>query len=120
MAKNESMSPEAREYQEYVTGKTGEVFRYNGVDFDGFNGEAILDAKDNYRKFIDPETGRFKSWFSGADDLVDRARRQLEAAQGVPIEWHFYQEDTLEAVRKLLEGADVHGIDLVYDRGPMD
>jgi RHS repeat-associated protein len=59
---DEYMSDRARDYQTQITGRTGEVYRVNGVKFDGYNSstKTLLDAKGpGYAKFV--ENGAFKS-----------------------------------------------------------
>ena len=98
---NESMSNEAAAYQSRVTGRRpGQAYVVNGVKFDGFRKGVLIDAKGpGYANFV--EDGKFVSWFTGRDDLLDQANRQLAAANGVPIEWYVAEEDAANAIRDL-------------------
>jgi hypothetical protein len=121
---DEVMSESARRYQEQITGRSaddaywvgGVGKKSKGVKFDGYKDGVLLDAKGpNYdNKFLanlDP-----KAWFkhSGAQALVDQAKRQTRAANGVPIRWHVAEEKTANAIRKLFELKDVTGIEVVF------
>jgi RHS repeat-associated protein len=102
-AKNSPGMPEAaRAYQEYVTGAArGWEFIRNGVYFDGIRltetGEAVLlDAKWGdrwYRQVGDLPIA--------AQDALERAYRQLEAADGLPIEWHVSDPAAERALKQL-------------------
>ncbi len=121
---NESMSKRSARYQEQITGHSsseaywvgGKDVKSGGVKLDGFKDETLLDAKGpGYaNKFNDNLTP--KKWFkeSGARQLVEQAKRQLKAAPGVPIRWHVAEEKAADAIRKLLEGAKVRGIEVVH------
>lgn len=106
------------EYQAQITGRPGEIYRVNGVKFDGFRNGMLLEAKAYYKQFVDPATGQFKDFFlasrTGAKGLVDEAFRQINAAKGVPIEWHFLEEETLNAVKMLFKEVGIQGINLVH------
>jgi restriction endonuclease fold toxin 5 of polymorphic toxin system len=88
------------------------------VKFDGFKNGVLLEAKGpGYaNKFLDELEP--KSWFkhTGAQDLVNQARRQLNAVRGkgIPIQWHVAEEKTAEAIRALLNKEKVYGIEVVY------
>jgi hypothetical protein len=122
----DSMSPRSRAYQEQITGHpVGEAYwvggvgrKSGGVSFDGFMDGVLLEAKgpgyaNKFLDNLDP-----KRWFkhSGAQALVDQARRQLGAARrtGTPIRWHVAEEKTAEAIRLLFKNRDVIGIEVVY------
>ena len=53
--------------------------------------------------------GSFRPWFHGADALVDQARRQVAAAAGAPIQWHF-----AEATRSLFAERGVTGVQVLF------
>lgn len=112
---NEYMSDFSREYQTHVTGRTEESWIQNGVKFDGMKNGVLLDAKGKYSNFVDPNTGEFYNWFSGKDDLLSQANRQIAASEGVAIEWHFAEKDSLNAVKSLFKENGIQGIDLIYD-----
>ena len=107
-------STKAKSYQEFVTGvKPGSAFDVNGVKFDGFKGNTLLEAKSSYDNFVS-KTGDFYSWFKGKDALLDQARRQLKAANGAAIEWNFSSQKSLDATQKLFKENNISGIDLKY------
>lgn len=110
----ESMSARAAIYQSKVTGTLPEVgYIVHGVKFDGFRGGVLLDAKGHgYANFV--KDGKFVSWFNGANALVDQARRQVAAAGGTRIQWHFAEESAANAARALLTNNGVKGIDVIY------
>ncbi|MGE6763834.1 Tox-REase-5 domain-containing protein [Corallococcus interemptor] len=121
----ESMSTRARRYQEQITGHTaddaywvgGTSTKAGGVKFDGFNDGVLLEAKGpGYAKFF--EGLKPKEWFrySGAVDLVEQARRQVQkvTGAGIRIEWHVAEAAAVNPIRRLLEGADVNGIKVVH------
>ena len=107
-------SSAAKEYQEYVTGvPAGTAYKVNGVNFDGFKNGVLQEAKSSYDNFV-AKDGNFQSWFAGKESLLDQARRQLQAADGVPIEWNFSSQKTLDATKKLFEKNKIKGIKLKY------
>jgi RHS repeat-associated protein len=107
---NESMSTRAAAYQARVTGSAaGQVYLLNGVKFDGFVGGTLIDAKGaGYANFV--RNGEFVDWFRGGDALVEQAQRQVQAAGGTPIQWHFAESAAAGAAQKLLKEAGVSGI----------
>jgi hypothetical protein len=121
---NEAMSKRSARYQEQITGHpaseaywVGGVGRKNGgVKLDGFEKGVLLDAKGPgfANKFNDNLTP--KRWFekSGAQALIDQAKRQFNAAKGVPIRWHVAEKKAADAIRTLLKRADVEGIEVVH------
>lgn len=101
-------------YQEFVTGtKAGTAYNVNGVRFDGINNGTLLEAKSSYDNFVSKD-GEFYEWFNGSKSLVDQAKRQIIAADGIAIEWNFSSQKTLEATRKLLIENDIMGITFKY------
>lgn len=78
------------------------------VHFDGYNAErrALLDAKD--WKNYPPDGVEF--WKQGT---IDEAMKQIRAANGMPVEWHFSSSKGFDAVQTLFSGREVTGIRLV-------
>jgi hypothetical protein len=120
---HESMSKRSARYQEQITGRpaseaywVGGVGKKKGVKLDGFEDGVLLDAKGpGYaNKFNDDLSP--KRWFapSGARQLIEQARRQLQAADGVPIRWHVAEKKAADAIRKLLKGAGFDDIEVVH------
>jgi hypothetical protein len=108
----ESMSERAAAYQARF-GRVGEVFHVNGVKFDGVVNGVLQEAKGpGYATFV--RNGSFQPWFRGADALVDQARRQVAAAGGAPIQWHFAEEAAAKATRSLFTERGVTGIQVLF------
>ena len=110
---NEVMSGRAAEYQGRITGRPGEVYRVNGVKFDGFRDGKLVDAKGpGYGNFV--KDGQFRKWFSGADKLIRQARDQLAAAKGWGIAWYVAEEDAANTMRNLLRQNGLSGLDIIH------
>lgn len=89
-------------------------FKLNGVKFDGITDSGVLlDAKSGMGNFVGKD-GNFKNWFKGADSLIDQANRQLKAADGIKIQWHFENKKVMEATQKLFKKNDIEGIELIH------
>ena len=112
----ESMSDRAAIYQSRVTGTLPDVgYVANGVKFDGFNAGrgVLLDAKGpGYATFV--KDGQFRPWYNGADSMAAQAQRQLGAAGGTPIEWHFAEEAAANATRNLFQSRGIEGISVFH------
>jgi hypothetical protein len=121
---HESMSKRAARYQEQICGQpvseaywVGGVGRKSkGLKFDGFKEGVLLEAKgpgyaNKFNEDLSP-----KKWFelSGAEQLIEQAKRQFRAAKGVPIRWHVAEKKAADAIRKLLNSGDVEGIEVVH------
>jgi hypothetical protein len=112
---NEHMSASARAYQSQITGMPpGLSYEVNGVKFDGFRDGVLLDAKDQYRRFVDSQTGDWESWWRGREELIKRARSQVAAANGIPIQWHWADEEAALAARQTLEDENIIEIEIIY------
>jgi hypothetical protein len=92
-------APEGVEYAVPARTPSGKVL------FDGYKHGKLLDAKD-WEQWP-PADAKF--WRQG---VLEDAQRQLSAARGTPIEWHFPNEDKARAVRKLFDDAGISGIDI--------
>lgn len=104
----ESMSDSARNYQAQVTGaEPGTAYVVDGVRFDGAEATALLDAKGpGYARFV--QDGEFRTWFEGKESLIDQAWRQVEAADGTPVQWRVAEPEAAQAIA-----------DVFTDRGPL-
>jgi hypothetical protein len=60
------------------------------------------------------KNGKFAKWFTGADDLVAQANRQLAAANGAPITWHVADPEAAAAIRNLFNAKNITGINVVH------
>jgi len=108
--KSEGKSAEARQYETQITGapseyvyrvKTEEVLgaKNDFVDFDGYKNRVLLEAKGTgYAKFLDGK-GEFKQFYQGGEKMIKQAERQVRAANGVPIEWHFAEREVADWAR---------------------
>ena len=109
-------SARAQRYEEQVTGVPIEhSYIVNGVEFDGYDGFALIDAKGpGYDPLIkghwsrepestyrtDPVTGEVKRVKKG---LIDKAKDQVKAVRATgtdtPIQWHIAEKDTFDTLR---------------------
>ncbi|WP_420386236.1 pre-toxin TG domain-containing protein [Roseivirga sp.] len=111
----ESMSDAAASYQKQITGVDAtKSFKLNGVKFDELaDGGILLDAKSGMGNFVNKDGG-FHSWWKGADGLLNQANRQLKAADGAKIQWHFENKSVMEATQKLFKEQGIEGIELIH------
>ena len=79
------------------------------VLFDGYRNGKLLDAKD-WEQWPPANT---EFWQRG---VREDALRQLDAARGTPIEWHFPNEEKAQAVRRFLADSEISGIDVKVTR----
>ncbi|GAA3495671.1 hypothetical protein GCM10019016_027710 [Streptomyces prasinosporus] len=104
-------------YQEQVTG-TQRGHEYvvphtdpdvPDVEFDGWDSsrQTYLEAKNGYDSFLTAD--RTELTPSGRERLLTEARRQVEAARGKDVEWHFSNEEVADAARDAFEDA---GLDI--------
>ncbi|MCN9244451.1 restriction endonuclease fold toxin 5 domain-containing protein [Streptomyces sp. RY43-2] len=94
-------------YQEQVTGvKRGKEYvvphskeGVPDVEFDGWDSgrQTFLEAKNGYKTFLGKDGNLTKS---GKETFVKEAKRQVDAAGGRPIEWHFSDPDVAKAARR--------------------
>jgi hypothetical protein len=96
-------APEGVEYAVPSSTKSGKVL------FDGYRNGRLLDAKD----WEEWPPANKKFWQEGV--LAD-ARKQLEAARGTPIEWHFPSEDKASAVLELFQSRGIREIEVKISR----
>ena len=109
-------SARAQRYEEQVTGVPIEhSYIVNGVEFDGYDGFALIDAKGpGYDPLIkghwsrepkstyktDPVTGEVKRVKRG---LIDKAKDQVKAVRATgtdtPIQWHIADKYTFDTLR---------------------
>jgi hypothetical protein len=102
-------SEAALDYQEQVTGQPAwRVYEVGGVEFDGFNGQALLEAKGpSYKKFLEKD-GTAKPWFSegeGLRALVAQARKQwlVSETMKVSLVWHVAEAEFAHFLRKTFQ-----------------
>ncbi len=118
--KAESMSDEARRFQSQKTGAPeGWVYRIRTgpgpkdfVDFDGFKDGVLLEVKGpGYKALLEKMYGQ--DWFRGTKDMLDQAKRQLNAANGAPIEWHIAEPEVAALVRRMLQEKNLDKIKVI-------
>ncbi|QRK12086.1 hypothetical protein JQX13_19785 [Archangium violaceum] len=102
-------SEQARDYQEQITGRPAWwVYMTGAVEFDGFNGKALLEAKGgSYKNFL-TKGGSAQHWFEngkGFKGLMDQARRQSDTARALnlPVIWHIAEAEFANFLRALFE-----------------
>ncbi|GAA1427939.1 hypothetical protein GCM10009601_40050 [Streptomyces thermospinosisporus] len=104
-------------YQEQVTG-TKRGYEYvvphpdpdvPDVEFDGWDSsrQTYLEAKNGYDSYLTAD--RTELTASGRENLLKEARRQVEAARGKSVEWHFSNREVADAARDAFEDA---GLDI--------
>lgn len=96
-----------------ITGvERGAEYQVDGVLFDGYDAQrgVLLDAKD-WRGY--PPANR-SFWHEGT---LDEAMRQLRAARGKLIEWHFSTPQAKAAVDALFRANRLGGITTIYTPG---
>jgi len=96
-------APEGVEYAVPARRSSGKVL------FDGYKDGKLLDAKD-WEQWPPANT---EFWQRG---VREDALRQLDAARGTPIEWHFPNEEKAQAVRRFLADSEISGIDVKVTR----
>jgi hypothetical protein len=96
-------APEGVEYAVPAPTKSGKVL------FDGYRNGRLLDAKD-WEEWP-PANKNF--WREGV--LAD-ARKQIAAAKGTPIEWHFSSKDKANAVSELFQDSGILEIEVKVTR----
>jgi len=96
-------------YQAQINGEGGaSEFRVfwgkNKVDFDGFKNGVLLEAKGHYQWL-------FKSGIitksSAYEKMANQFQRQVKAADGVKLDWHFAEESTMKEFKKYLKNNDI-------------
>lgn len=119
VSRNLGNQPWAR-YQARITGVEGAEFMFNGVRFDGAIGTmntaggitdlVLLDAKDWSVGFMHQLQNNQTLYNSKLDD----AWRQINAAGGTKIQWHFSVKEVADWWRQQLEIENIVGIEVVY------
>ena len=93
-------SARAQRYEEQVTGVTVDRSYYvNGVEFDGYDGTHLLDAKgERYSIFIQSGLAPYEP-----GGLVETAARQADAARptNTPIQWYVAEKETYQTLKDL-------------------
>jgi hypothetical protein len=76
------------------------------VEFDGFTGKELLEAKGPGYKSFFTRDGKPMSWYEeskGFGELVDQARRQSQIGRqlNLPVMWHVAEAEVARALRIL-------------------
>lgn len=84
----------------------GSEYRDSGVEFDGHANGVLQEAEGpGYSGFF--KNREFRTWFSGAQGIVDQAIRQLTVANGTLITWSIAKKPVAYAFSTLLARNDV-------------
>jgi hypothetical protein len=89
-------------YEEFITGvPSGRKYQVGCIDFDGYDAERrmLLYAKLFRLLRRQPRQWGLRGWDG---PVINEARRQVRAANGIPVEWHVGLEESAERVRTLL------------------
>jgi hypothetical protein len=100
-------SERSLEYQEQITGRPAwYVYSVEGLEFDGFNGKQLLEAKGpGYCSFFNPD-GTPKNWYVNSgkfDQMLDQAEKQAKKARvlGLPVTWHVADAQVAKHLREI-------------------
>ena len=90
-------------YEEQITRVPIEQsYIVNGVEFDGYDGFALIDAKGP--GYADPIKGGWSAEPEGKYGLLNTAHRQVQAVRATgtntPIQWHIAEEYTFDVLRE--------------------
>jgi restriction endonuclease fold toxin 5 of polymorphic toxin system len=115
-------SKRALDFQEQVSGRPAWwVYMIGKLEFDGFNGLELLEAKGpGYCSFFNPD-GTPKYWyeeFGGFEGLMDQAKNQSKAARrlGYPVAWHVADAKVAEFLRETFKDKGLDNITVHYTR----
>jgi hypothetical protein len=111
-------SAEALGYQEQVTGQpASRVYMIDEVEFDGFTGKELLEAKGpRYIKFFNKD-GTPKYWFEasgGFNGLLEQAKNQEKMARqfNLPLIWHVADAEVAKFLRVIFKEEGFSNIDV--------
>jgi hypothetical protein len=109
-------SEDALNYQEQVTGRPAWwVYMIGKLEFDGFNGKELLEAKGpGYCSFFNAD-GTPKYWYKNSgkfNEMMEQAKNQSKMAQrlGLPVTWHVADAEVAEFLREEFEGSGWNNI----------
>ncbi len=118
---SESNNADWKKYEEYITGIEGMAFKVHDVKFDGVIGDLnhagnidnliLLDAKHWSNDFVN---GMVYGNHSAYSSKIQQARDQIQAANGISIQWHFHDEAAANLWRSALEQEGIFGIDVIF------
>jgi len=88
-------------YQKQINGLSGAIeFLRNGVKFDGFKNGVLLEAKSQFQWLF--KTGRATER-EVYEKMTQQLSRQVGAADGLKLEWHFAEKETKEGLENYLK-----------------
>ncbi|EPX60210.1 hypothetical protein D187_002296 [Cystobacter fuscus DSM 2262] len=100
-------SKQALDYQEQVTGRPAwYVYMVGKMEFDGFNGKELLEAKGaSYKNFL-MKDGTAQPWFEGGKGfkgLMEQAEKQSQLAKTLklPLVWHVAEAEFAKFLRRV-------------------
>lgn len=96
-------------YQGQINGINGMVeYKFNNVDYDGYKGGTLLEAKGRYNWVLHPDNPNSDPNRTYGD-FFDQLERQVKGADGMDIEWHFLEKSTMDGFKNFLDkqGYDV-------------
>ena len=108
----------AQLYEEQVTRVPIEQsYIVNGVEFDGYDGFALIDAKGP--GYANPIKGGWSAEPEGKYGLLNTAQRQVQAVRATgtdtPIQWHIAEKETFnELFNRQKFGKFPNEIELIY------
>ncbi|ATB31449.1 Tox-REase-5 domain-containing protein [Melittangium boletus] len=113
-------SEDALAYQEQVTGRPAWwVYMVDGVEFDGFSGTELLEAKGpGYCSFFNAD-GTPKYWYKNSgkfNEMLEQAGRQSKVAGrlGLPLTWHVADAKVVDFLRRFFGNEGLNNIDVKY------
>ena len=112
--RSETGGPAGKEYLVRGDGRQALFDATTVREQDGNQTEVLIDAKGRYAQFIDPESGRFKDFWansrdSGLNGELKQARRQVDVADGRPVEWWCAERQTARAFNQAFAGSGLAG-----------
>ena len=109
-------------YQEQITGRPAwYVYRVEGLEFDGFNGKHLLEAKGpGYCDFFNRD-GTPKYWYrisGGFKEMMTQAERQSKMAErfGLPVTWHVADAQVAKFLREIFVDRGWNNITVLHTR----
>ena len=105
-------------YEEQITRVPIEhSYIVNGVEFDGYDGFALIDAKGP--GYANPIKGHWSAEPEGKYGLLNTAQRQVQAVRATgtntPIQWHIAEKETFnELWKRQMDNEFPSEIELIY------
>ncbi len=92
-------------YQEQINGISGSFeFLLGNVRFDGYKDGVLLEAKGFYQQIFKKYGERVQTKIF--DNMTKQLKKQVDAADGLKLEWHFAEQETMEQFTKHLKGVE--------------